>query len=148
MAGVSTEHGVNGNKLDVDLNLVPFIDLLSTLVLFLLLTVIWVQVAAIPASVGGKGDSSVASAETTKLVITVKPKIYELNWPTSLSGRALPHSVTDLEQLDRVLKGLAKENKIPPASVGGDDQVEYGAVIAALDFLKSSGFNNISISTE
>lgn len=146
MAGVSTEQG--SNKLDVNLNLVPFIDLLSTLVLFLLLTVVWVQIAAVPASVDSKGKSSVSPAEQSKLVIILKPEGVDVSWPTGLGKRGLPRQVKSLDLLSGVLQKLLKEGEVLPASVGGDDRVEYGEIIQALDYLKTTGLTNVALSTD
>lgn len=146
MAGVSTEGG--SNKLDVDLNLVPFIDLLSTLVLFLLLTVVWVQVAAIPATVDSKGGKSSASQTQNKLIVTLRQKNFELNWPSALSSRGLPRSVKSTQQLIPIIQKLLKDGSTFPASVGGDDSVDYGEVITALDILKEAGLTQVALSTE
>jgi len=148
MAGVSTEQGSNGNKLDVALNLVPFIDLLSTLVLFLLLTVVWVQIAAVQASVDSKGKSTVSNSDQSKLVITLKPEGIDVSWPSTLGKRALPRQVKNLELLTGTLQKLLQEGQVLPASVGGDDRVEYGAVIQALDYLKAAGLTNVALNTD
>ena len=54
------ETGKKGKKsLDSELNLVPFIDLLSCLISFLLITAVWTQISAIRvAQSGGLQDSS------------------------------------------------------------------------------------------
>jgi biopolymer transport protein TolR len=147
MAGV-TEQGSNGNKLDVALNLVPFIDLLSTLVLFLLLTVVWVQIAAVQASVDSKGKSTISNADQSKLVITLKPEGVDVTWPSPLVKRGLPRQVKSLDVLEGTLQKLLQEGQVLPASVGGDDRVEYGAVIQALDYLKTAGLTNVALSTD
>src|SRR4051812_3112810 len=119
MAGVSTEQGANGNKLEVDLNLVPFIDLLSTLVLFLLLTVVWVQIAAIPASNDSKGRSEVSNSEQAKLIVTLTKDHFELSWPTILKGKSLPKRAASLDQLVKIVQGVLKSGVTFPASVRG-----------------------------
>lgn len=148
MAGVSSEQGANGNKMDVELNLVPFIDLLSTLVLFLLLTVVWVQIAALPASVDSKGKSTVSEVDQSKLNVRVVQQGYQVTWPANIGRGDLPTSIRNLDQLSRILASLVKAGKIPPASVSGDDGVDYGAVIQALDALKEAGLTMVALSTE
>src|SRR3954465_2907655 len=86
MAGVSSEQG--GDKLNTELNLVPFIDLLSTLVLFLLVTTVWLQVAAIPASVDSKGKASSSQAVEKRLLVHITSSGYRLTWPASAAGIA------------------------------------------------------------
>ena len=146
MAGIVSEG--SGNKLDTELNLVPFIDLLSTLVLFLLLTAVWVQVAAIQASVDSKGKSTVSITHDAKLRVRVTSGGFQLTWPTVMEKLRLPTAVRSLDQLSRVLVTLQKSHKLPPATLSGDDSVEYGAVIHALDTLKTAGFSLVALSTD
>ena len=51
MAGAAPQPSKKGGKksLDMELNLVPFIDLLSCLISFLLITAVWTQISAVPA---------------------------------------------------------------------------------------------------
>lgn len=148
MAGSSSEQSGGQSKLDVNLNLVPFIDLLSTLVLFLLLTAVWIQVAAIPTGVDSRGKSTVSQVDQTKLVVQLAAQDYRLKWPSSLAGRGFPASVKKLEQLEPILKKLIAGGVVLPAAVGGTDEVPYGDVIKALDFLKSAGLQNIAVNTD
>src|SRR3954468_22863634 len=92
MGGVSSPGGDGG--LNVELNLVPFIDLLSSLVLFLLLGAVWVQVAAINASVDTKGGRSVASPQgpVKRLAVHLSKRGYELTWPSG-APKNLPKAV-------------------------------------------------------
>src|SRR5687768_15709756 len=55
---VDTGGGSGGRKnVDVNINLVPFIDMMSCLVAFLLITAVWTNVAQIPSSVGGSSQN-------------------------------------------------------------------------------------------
>lgn len=147
MAGVSTDQG-SGKKLDVDLNLVPFIDLLSTLVLFLLLTVVWTQTAAVPASVESKGKSKTAEVTPGKLIVTVTESGIQISWPSTLAGRGFPQSLAKIESLVPVLKKIVAEGKMPPTTVVGHDGVEYGTIIQVLDAVKESGILMVGLSTD
>ncbi len=51
MAGVSTDSGAKGGRKNVDqqINMIPFIDLLVSLIAFLLMTAVWVQSGALAA---------------------------------------------------------------------------------------------------
>src|SRR5688572_21205046 len=53
--GVSVEGGGGGKSVDVDINLVPFIDLMSCLVAFLLVTAVWTNLAQINIKPKGVG---------------------------------------------------------------------------------------------
>jgi len=142
--------GGDGNKLNVDLNLVPFIDLLSMLVLFLLLSVVWVQVGAIQTGVEKGGAATVTPVKENKLVVQVKANGYAITWPASARGPGFPKSLKKIEDIGPAVKNLLAKSggKPPQASVAGDDKVEYGRVIEALDTLKTQGITLVGISTE
>src|SRR6184192_236292 len=82
MAGASPqEHtGKAGKKpLDAAINLVPFIDLLSCCIAFLLITAVWSQVATLDVQTGGGEPGEVAAAEPPTLFIGVRD--FELRVP-------------------------------------------------------------------
>src|SRR3954452_9532518 len=57
MAGASPHPAAHGGKkaLDAEINLVPFIDLLSCCISFLLITAVWTQLARMDVSQKGQG---------------------------------------------------------------------------------------------
>src|SRR5437762_577894 len=64
--------GRSGRKaLDLELNLVPYIDLLTCLIAFLLITAVWTQVARLEASQRAPGDGESNAPPGTKLVVLV-----------------------------------------------------------------------------
>src|SRR5213595_3358618 len=85
MAGASPqEHTGKGGKkpLDAELNLVPFIDLLSCCISFLLITAVWTQIAGLQvASSGGPPDQQ--KQETT---IDVKLLLTEKGYSLTMAG--------------------------------------------------------------
>lgn len=151
MAGVSTEQG--SNKLDVELNLVPFIDLLSTLVLFLLVTAVWLQISALPASVRSKGKSVASQTNERRLTIQVTPNALQLGWPNRMKG-PLPKSIGkirgdyDFSALSAALERAGKLAKLPAVAVSAVSGVSYGSVVQAIDAAKSGGAPSVALSTE
>ncbi|OFZ80872.1 MAG: hypothetical protein A3K03_06740 [Bdellovibrionales bacterium RIFOXYD1_FULL_44_7] len=143
MGGVSTE---GSNKLDVQLNLVPFIDLLSTLVLFLLITTVWMQVSALSASVDSKGQSANISTDQTKIMITVTRAGYKITWPAMYKTSNLP-SVISTQKLGSLLQRLASKAPLPVVTVAGDDDTSYASVIEAIDTVKASGGSAVALNT-
>lgn len=134
MAQVTNEG--SSNKLDTELNLVPFIDLLSTLILFLLLSAAWQLVSAIPASVAAKGPSQAVVATEKRLELRVVAGGFRLKWPSGFKGMA--GSAVNGEQL-RALVAKAVERGLKMASVTGEDGVEYGLIVQAIDLTKEAG---------
>jgi len=78
---VSIQSGKGTKKsLNVELNLVPYIDLLTCMVAFLLITAVWTQLARLSASQKGQGQ---AGEETppppeTKIVVVVSQEQFNL----------------------------------------------------------------------
>lgn len=146
--------GRSGSRtLNTDLNLVPFIDLLSTLVLFLLVSAVWLQVSVVPASTQKTGEapsSAATSSDQGTVRIHLTGAAIELVWPESL-GRANESLARQNEQfpwenLQRTLQKNADKLKV--AYLSSEDQVSYGQVIQALDHIKASGLHAVSLKTE
>jgi biopolymer transport protein ExbD len=141
------------NKLNVELNLVPFIDLLSSLVLFLLVTAVWLQVGTIPATVESKGKAQVSLTEENHLLIHLTPRGFALTWPKK-GNRNLPSQVGtenghfNFAKLEAVLNLYPKSTTMPLAAVSSEDAVEYGMVIEAIDAAKRSGFTAVGLSVD
>jgi biopolymer transport protein TolR len=141
-----------GSKLNTELNLVPFIDLLSSLVLFLLITAVWIQVASIPASVDSKGKRAVASSPADRLVIWVTAEGHEMSWPSRPASLPLPPRLPrnsagyDLVKLGQLLSRIATSGKVPEVAVTGEDGVSYGVIVKTIDVVKSSGFPSVAVS--
>src|SRR5258708_15420889 len=93
MAGAAPqEHTGKGGKkaLDAELNLVPFIDLLSCCISFLLITAVWTQIAGLQVASSG-GPPAQQKQETT---IDVKLLLTEEGYSLAMAGAAPddPHS--------------------------------------------------------
>jgi len=147
MAGVSA--GPEGkNNLNIELNLVPFIDLLSTLVLFLLVSAVWIQVSVMPAAVSSRGRAvSSTPLPESRLNVHLTPTGFKLDWPVPMPS--LPKMVErdQLPRLEAVLKQAFEAKKITSVAVSGDEEVEYGAVVQAIDIAKSAGVTSVALST-
>src|SRR6266540_4281564 len=71
--GVNVESGNKGGKkpLDADLNLVPYIDLLTCMVAFLLITAVWTQLARLEVMQKGQGGETEGKPPETKIAVVV-----------------------------------------------------------------------------
>src|SRR4030088_214870 len=82
MAGASPqEHTGKGGKkaLDAELNLVPFIDLLSCCISFLLITAVWTQIAGLQvSSSGGPPEPQTRQEATIEVKLLLGEKGYQL----------------------------------------------------------------------
>src|SRR5438477_6455500 len=87
-----TPTGKGGKKpLDAAINLVPFIDLLSCCISFLLITAVWSQLAIIEAHGGGhgRGEVTVPADERVRLTLYIDGSGYTLARSTGAS-QAIP----------------------------------------------------------
>jgi biopolymer transport protein TolR len=148
MAGVGVNPGGDSKRnFSVELNLVPFIDLLSTLVLFLLVTTVWMQISMIPVGTPKPGDS--AAASTAKPVARVELKLtreaLQLKWPAALAE--FPTSIAPGEAPKILAEAHSKDPDLA-ASVTADESVEYGQVIHTIDVARSAGISSVGLAIE
>lgn len=141
----------------VELNLVPFIDLMSVCIIFLLITAVWIQVSMI--QLGTSIYSKQTSAEAPPPApsphsdipfrVDVKSEGYQVilgsqKWVIPLKR----NGAYDHKQLTQKIKEVKslypeKENVV----VTSQDKLIYKHLIMAMDLLLASGFPGISIST-
>jgi biopolymer transport protein ExbD len=118
---------------DATLNLVPFIDLLSTCIAFLLITAVWSQSAQLPAQTAGGGDGEPGHA----FHLLVSADSCAL---TSPSGAV---ETLAIEALTERLRTVGDE-----LVVSGGDGVPYDRWIRALDAVRSAGVERLAISLD
>jgi len=153
-AGGNSKHDVN-----VELNIVPFIDLMSCLTAFLLVTAVWVQIAQLDLKPKGKSrDPSTIKEENEKVVLSVLIQHDNIWLVQSRIGeqQAIPRtgdpavywgtfqaSLADLKKgaffVDRSDIELAAE------SITDESAVYYQDIITAMDIAKSVGFADIGL---
>jgi biopolymer transport protein ExbD len=149
--GVSVDTGGGGGKksVDVDINLVPFIDMMSCLVAFLLITAVWTNLAQINIKPKGMANQSDVPPPTEP------PQ----NISMLVAGDSVWIGVTTGEQ--RQIKKAGEEydwenvgNTLAEFKAGifstredieiaAEDGVQYQAIISAMDFAISKGFKDV-----
>ena len=133
--------------LDAHLNLVPFIDLLSCCISFLLITAVWTQLDSIAARhAGGYGQYAIIEDETLPpLILVVDDTGYRVQ------DRQRSTSIPKREgRYDR--RGLAaqleawREGRYG-VEVSGVDGVRYQDVVGAMDVAYGAGLYDVSITS-
>ena len=136
-----------------NLNLVPFIDLFSTMIIFLLATVIWDQLAGIQTSLGSSGQSSTTSIKTPdeivkKVTSNVKITVGENYIELFDSGKSerinKVDGVFDLSPLETFVK--ASRLKYPTKSdivIYAADTARYDDVVLVLDQCLGQQFSDL-----
>lgn len=152
MAHIEESNGKTSSV--VELNLVPFIDLMSVCIIFLLITAVWTQVSMIQLG------SSVYSNKTEDKPI-IPPPLSEV----VLRVDVLPEGFRLVEGKTRILipatgKNYDKETLLAklkevkskyPEKIDGvtsvRDNVKYKHLVEAMDSLIAAGFEQVSLTT-
>ena len=154
MAGAAPqEHTGKGGKkaLDAELNLVPFIDLLSCCISFLLITAVWTQIAGLQvASSGGPPDQQ--KQEST---IDVKLLLTDKGYSLTMAGAQIDIPKVngkdgtpsyDRKTLDEKLKTL--KASLPDQSaitVQPEDAVAYSDLVETVDTCMGQQLRNVTV---
>lgn len=140
--------------LDFEVNLIPFIDLLSTCICFLLLTAVWVNIASlnVKQAVGGQAASDTAKKPTMWVAmsqggdLTLDIRDSKLAGKAKFSIRGLKGK-PDLDQLSAaVTQAKAKEPLLTTALIQPSAGSMYEDIIDVMDQFKKSGMNDLGVS--
>ncbi|MBS2023879.1 MAG: biopolymer transporter ExbD [Deltaproteobacteria bacterium] len=152
MAGAApTPTGKGGKKaLDANLNLVPFIDLLSCCISFLLITAVWTQIAGLQvASSGGPPDE-----QKKEQTIDVKLLMTEKGYSLTMAGAAIEIpkiakdgvQAFDLKMLTDKLKTLKASLPDQQAiTVQPEDLVAYDDLVNTVDTCIGEQLKNVTV---
>jgi biopolymer transport protein ExbD len=149
MGGVSVETKGGKRSLDANLNLVPFIDLLSACIAFLLMTAVWTSMYRIDATnknSGTAGSMEKPDKPMDRLVLVVDTRGY-----TIIAGKekyVVPkkgelYDVAELEKKLKQVKGYYPDrlDMNVAVSVG----VLYSDITTAMDTSIGMGFTDVSL---
>jgi biopolymer transport protein TolR len=148
-----TPTGKGGRKpLDASINLVPFIDLLSCCISFLLITAVWTQLARMDVAQKGQSSSGATDEKPPENVVTLTLFINKDGYTFAKStgeNTEIPKKGEeyDVGKLADILKdaktAYPDKNDI---MVKSDDDVIYNNVIRAIDVVLSNKFADVSLS--
>jgi biopolymer transport protein TolR len=155
--GAMPEGGGSKRKrraLDVTVNVVPAIDLLSCCISFLLFTAVWTQISRLQAAPMGSG-SAVETQPTKSLTVTlvIGERGYVLATSAGaqieipLTGRASDGAALyDTNGLAERLKKLKSEFPDQAAiTVAAEDAVLYADLVHTIDACVGAGLSNVSV---
>jgi len=148
--GVSVESGNKGGKkpLNADLNLVPYIDLLTCMVAFLLITAVWSQLARLEAHQKGQGQAGedTPPEKVFKLVVLVNADGYNLVADQDQQPIPKRGDQYDVEKLGAELKKMKEshpdKNDIQVAS---EDAIKFETLVKTMDVALTARFMDISL---
>jgi biopolymer transport protein ExbD len=142
VAGVST-HMDSRKPVNAELNLVPFIDLLSCCISFLLITAVWTQLDRIAVRASGDGAVTGEADGPPALLVVIDEAGYRVR------DRDLTVTIPKHEgQYDRVALGVklhewaGGRNAVEFSSADG---IRYEEVVGAMDTAYGAGLHDVSL---
>ena len=152
------DDGGNDKKnIAVELNLVPFIDLMSVCIIFLLITAVWTQVSMIQlgSSLYAKktDDQPVDRTPPPGAEIVFRVSVLETGFDVLVGKKnvKIPHAGGGGYDSRALLAQVRKIKELYPEKrdvvVSARDRVRYEHLIEAMDVLLVGGFPEISVAT-
>lgn len=151
---VSVGGGGNGKKsVSAELNLVPFIDFLSTLIAFLLVSAVWTQLARIAvtqksASGGAPSDTPLPNnPDQLKITVSINERGFILSTgpidKTEIAKKGTEYNYEDLYQRLKTIKDANPEKE--DLVVGSKMGITYESTIRTVDYCVKAGFPSVTV---
>ncbi|MDB4968229.1 MAG: Biopolymer transport protein [Myxococcales bacterium] len=147
-----TPSGKGGKKpLDASLNLVPFIDLLSCCISFLLITAVWTQLARMDVTQKGQSSAGAVDEKPPENVVQLTLFIDKDGYTFAKStGENTPIPKKGEEYDYAKLADILKDAKTAypdknDIMVKSDDDVMYNNIIRTMDVVLSNKFPDVSL---
>jgi len=145
-------------ELDAQLNLTPFIDLLSTCVCFLLITAVWIEIGTVEVKQSHGTQAAAEKKDSFDLdLVFLSPTQLSLNLKKNgkrvqkvdVKGEDFDGMMASLNSsiINKVLTFKNKPIEIATATVTPRSSVDYGNLISAMDVLRKNKIINIGILT-
>jgi biopolymer transport protein ExbD len=149
MAGISSGGGSGGRKrVDQEIPLIPFIDLLLCCVMFLLVTAIWNETGEVPTELtsAAREEGPDVDAPRDSLILEITDGGFVL---ASTAGDRIDIPATegelDFASLDqRLAERHRLQPNVPPVKVRPDDDISTGNVVTTMDVLRRRGYASLS----
>lgn len=147
--------GGKGRKTSLELNLVPFIDLMSVLITFLLITAVWSQVSMIQIGsslYGKKSEQQNPPQVPPEADVVLKLDILATGYQLRVGKQVINIPLQDKEYDDAgLIAQLEKAKELYPnktdAAIAMSDNLPYERLIRGMDGFLKAGFPAISVLT-
>lgn len=149
--------GLGGKKdFNAELNLTPFIDLLSTMVCFLLITAVWIDIGTVEIKQSHGTDAKESKKVTYDLDVVYRSQT-SMRLNLKRKGRTVKSFKVQSENFEgtmaqmnaivqnKVLKYKNKAIEIATATITPKSSVNYGNLVDTLDVLRKNKIVNIGV---
>jgi biopolymer transport protein TolR len=136
--------GKGGKKsLTAELNLVPYIDLLTCMVAFLLITAVWSQLAQLSINQKGPGGDQDESPPMAKIAVVVGQD--GINVVVNQDREVVPdkQGEPDFVALGALLKKA--KGQFPDVQIASEDSVLFDRLTGVMDTTIAAGFPAVSV---
>ena len=150
-AAVGTDEGGGKKPVNVELNVVPFIDLMSCLTAFLLVTAVWTNLAQInikPKGIGRDAEKVLQEEIPVNASILLTKNEYWVGL-TINDMRQIKNPEENRYDYDGLAEVLKEYKEMPVFSqredieIAAEDDVSYEHIIATMDLAIAAGFRDI-----
>lgn len=164
MASVQPTGSASGRKrsLDAEINLVPFIDLLSMCICFLLMTAVWIQVGSLQVKQSHGTDAapttkeslemSVRMTQANRAEVVLKKSTGAVQKKVAVAGTdeadfhaRMTDAVAAMVKAPSAAAGIAQTLTVASAMVRTHPEVPYSEMVAVLDVLRKNQIVNIGV---
>jgi biopolymer transport protein TolR len=132
--------------LNAELNLVPYIDLLTCMVAFLLITAVWTQLARLQIGQRGPGGGEPGDTPLDKIAVVVHQDGFNL--VVGNDQKPLPKKAGDFDYATLVAELTAVKRTHPDrtdAQVVSADDIVFEKLVRTMDATMSAGFPDLSL---
>lgn len=150
--GAAIDTGGDKKSVDVHLNIVPFIDLLSCLTAFLLVTAVWTSLAQIsikPKGVGRASDSALTPDEQIQASILIQENtiwvgLSRINEFRQIKKEGEEYNWSALREVlvEHKENHFADRESI---EIAAEDEISYQTIISVMDTAVDSGFKDVGL---
>ncbi|HEX5062669.1 MAG TPA: biopolymer transporter ExbD [Kofleriaceae bacterium] len=134
-------------SVNVELNIIPFIDLMSCLTAFLLVTAVWVNLASVKNDPAGKAKSDVEQPPAPKLAVLIEHD--QILVQATPSGEARQLAAFDWSGLETTLRDLKTPGEVPQVEIAAESSnthpIAYQQLIAAMDVAVKAGYPRVGV---
>lgn len=146
--GISVDEGGRGRRKSVnaELLLVPYIDLLTCMVAFLLITAVWTQLARLEVQQRGQGEAGTSDEVRTKLAVLVHEDGFVIALDQDQQPVPRDRGDYDYPALASQLKKIkALHPDKPDLQILSEDGIKFDILVKTMDAAMSSGFPDLSL---
>ncbi len=153
-AAIGTEEG--GRSRNVELNIIPFIDLMSCLTAFLLVTAVWVNISQLDVKAAGKNRDGIdREGDDPKLSVLIENDEIWIGVSRLEEYQRIPKTESgyDWSKFEEALKAqkqstwFAETTEIQVAAESTKTEpVSYQQIVLAMDTAVKAGFKDVRLS--